>query len=115
MHTLIKSVETNEECLKSAIWSPTISEKKELNNEAKRLQKLLCSTPEFWEKIKLIQKLLFPLADSILKIEGAIVDVRASYKVTDSAFHQSLEVSLQFATEQSGECKKVSKKFLLLI
>lgn len=72
------------------------------------LQEILCQKPEFWKRVDLIEKLLAPLTDAILKIEGAIVNVRDSYKLVDNAFQQSSKISEQLEGKQAQECKKVN-------
>jgi hypothetical protein len=106
----VNSIKKNEVCLKSAIWSPKIQDNKELKKKPDRLKdvkQILCEDNKFWSAIGLVEELLRPLKTSILAIEGSTADVRKSYKIVQSAFHEALEVADKFVEEQVGENKQV--------
>lgn len=112
--TLINCIKTNESCLKNAIWHQKITNKaksdKNFEKQVKHLQEIICQSPDFWKHVDSIEKILVPLADAILKIEGSIVDVRKSYEFVDAAFQQSLTVSKQFKADQMNAFKQVNFK-----
>jgi hypothetical protein len=118
--TLVNSIKENEIYLKSSIWHQSIIEKsktdKIFKGQADNLRKILCQSPDFWKQVDLIEKLLNPLADAILKIEGSVVSVHDSCKLVDLAFQQSLTISEQFEEDQIDDLKQVIFiKYLFMI
>jgi len=97
----------NKKCLQSAIWEQSLFDNKDLHESVVEMREIICSTPAFWDNVDLIEKLLSPLADAILKIEGSIVNVRGSYKAINDAFQKSLKISDQFEANEAEACKEV--------
>lgn len=95
--------------MKSAVWDQKLTSNNDsiFKNLLKDLQRILCSDPTFWQSIKLIENLLHPLADAILKIENNEVNVRNAFKTVEKAFEISLAVVNKFLTNQIDELKQV--------
>jgi len=107
--SLIASIVNNEDCLKSAIWHQTLTSNKEkkFREKLEQLQSMLCTNQEFWPAIKFIEKLLRPLADAILKIEGDEINVRNAFKTVEVAFQRSLAIVEKFPEEHQKQIKQV--------
>lgn len=96
------SIKSNEGCLKNAIWSPKILDNKELkkkSDQLKRIKRILCEEPDFWTMVSLTEKILNPLKNAILEIEGSVVDIRRSYKAVEFAFNEAIEIAGAFPEE----------------
>jgi hypothetical protein len=111
---LLKSIRENKEALRIAIWDQRIIGDAKMRAQAKPLQELLASTSDFWPAIEMIEKMLAPLADAILAIEGSIVDVRSSYKLISDEFARAIDAANNVpAQEHRAEFITVCFPFLI--
>lgn len=106
----MSSIVKNEDCLKGAIWHQKLVSNKDqtFKKQLVELQSILCSDPSFWTNIKLVEKLLRPLASAILKIEGDQINVRNAFKTVESAFEQSIVVADEFPEDHTEALKEVN-------
>jgi hypothetical protein len=97
---LLELVKSNETCLKSATWPPTIEE----NTNVKTV---MCDDTKF----SLVEELLRPFQTARLEIGVHAVDARKAYKSVKSAFEDAFKVASKFETEQKLKINEVHIQF----